>query len=57
VPYVAGERTWAFDQITPFSAAAMHHVLRRAAAWREPAFKRLADRTGGGNARLLLTIP
>jgi hypothetical protein len=58
VPYAAGERTWAFDQITPFSASTMHPILRRAAAaWKEPAYRALADRVGGGDPRLSLTLP
>ena len=57
VPYAAGERTWAFDQITPFSASTMHTILRRGAvAWKEPKYRALADRVGGG-PRLILTIP
>jgi hypothetical protein len=58
VPYAAGERTWAYDQITPFSASALHPILRRAAsAWKEPKYRALADRIGGGGPRLILTIP
>jgi hypothetical protein len=58
VPYAAGERTWAYDQITPFSAGALHPILRRAAsAWKEPQYQALADRIGGGSPRLILTIP
>jgi hypothetical protein len=58
VPYAAGERKWAFDQITPFSASTMHTILRRgAAAWKEPKYKALADQSGGGGPRLVLTIP
>ena len=57
VPYAAGERTWAFDQITPFSASTMHTILRRGAvAWKEPKYSALAARVGGG-PRLVLTIP
>ena len=57
VPYAAGERTWTFDQITPFSASAIQAVLRRGAvAWQEPKYKALADQVGG-DPRLLLTIP
>jgi hypothetical protein len=58
VPYAAGERKWAFDQITPFSASALHRILRRGAvAWNEPTYKVLADRVGGGGPRLVLTTP
>jgi hypothetical protein len=58
VPYAAGERKWEFDQITSFSASTMHTILRRgAAAWKEPKYKALADRIGGGSSTLILTIP
>ena len=58
VPYAAGERKWAFDQITPFSASTIHAILRRGAvAWKEPKYKALADQIGGGSPRLILTIP
>ena len=58
VPYAAGERKWAFDQITPFSASTVHTILRRGAvAWKEPKYKALADQVGGGGPRLILTIP
>ena len=58
VPYAAGERKWAFDQITPFSASTMHTILRRGAVeWKEPKYRALADRVGGGGPRLVLTIP
>jgi Alginate lyase len=58
VPYAAGERAWAFDQITPFSASTMHAILRRgAAAWTAPSYAALADRIGGGGPTLILTIP
>jgi hypothetical protein len=57
-PYAAGERTWAFDQITPFSADIMSPILRRgAAAWHEPRYRVLADRVGGGSPALVLTMP
>ena len=57
VPYAAGERKWAFDQITPFSASTMHTILRRGAVvWKEPKYRALADQVGGG-PRLVLTIP
>jgi hypothetical protein len=58
VPFAAGERKWTYDQITPFSAAQMHTILRRgAAAWKAPAYKALAERIGGGSSRLALTTP
>jgi hypothetical protein len=58
VPYAAGERTWAFDQITPFSASTLHPLLRRAAAaWQEPTYRALASKVGGGGPWLDLVIP
>ncbi|MEO5819946.1 MAG: alginate lyase family protein [Vicinamibacteraceae bacterium] len=58
VPYAAGERAWTFDQITPFSAATLQPILRRgAAAWKEPAYRALADRVGAGNPTLMLSTP
>ncbi len=57
VPYAAGERRWAYDQITPFTANTMHELLRRGAvAWKEPKYRALADQMGSG-PRLILTVP
>ena len=58
VPYAAGERKWAFDQITQFRASTIHRILRRGAvAWKAPKYKTLADKIGGGGPRVILTIP
>ena len=58
VPYAAAERKWTFDQITPFRAGTIHRILRRGAvAWKEPKYKALAERIGGGGPRLILTVP
>jgi hypothetical protein len=58
VPYAAGEKPWAFDQMTPFSAATLHPILRRgAAAWSAPSYRALADKVGGASPALILTIP
>ena len=58
VPFAAGERKWAFDQITPFSASTMHALLRRGAvAWGEAKYRTLAQQIGGGTPRLVLTTP
>ena len=58
VPYAAGERKWTFDQITEFRASTIQRILRRAAvAWKEPKYKALADKIGGGGPRVILTIP
>ena len=52
VPYAAGERKWAFDQITPFSASTMHTILRRGAvAWKEPNTGRWRTRSAAAEAR------
>ena len=58
VPYAAGERKWTFDQITTFRASTIHRILRRGAvAWKEPKYKALAEKIGGGSPRLILTMP
>ncbi len=58
LPYAAGEKTWPFDEITPFTPGTVHHILRRAAvAWREPKYAALANRIGGGSPTLILTTP
>jgi len=57
VDRVSGERKWERDQITEFRPAALHGVLRRAArGWKEPRYRALADKLGGGSARLVLTM-
>ena len=58
VPFAAGDRPWPYDQITPFTANAVHRILRRgAAAWKEPKYAALASRIGGGSPTLILTVP
>jgi hypothetical protein len=58
VPYAAGERPWTLPQITPFRPSELHALLRRAAAaWKEPAYRALASKIGGGSPRLDLTVP
>jgi hypothetical protein len=57
VPFVDGGRKWPYDQITPFTPAPMYPILRRAAvAWKEPAYKTLAERVGS-EPTLLLVVP
>ncbi len=44
VPFAAGERTWPYDQITPFTASTVHQILRRGAvAWKEPKYSSAGD--------------
>jgi len=58
VPFAAGERKWGHQQITPFRPEAIHPVLRRAAhGFREPRYAALAQKIGGGTARMALTMP
>jgi hypothetical protein len=58
VPYAAGDRPWTYKQVTPFRAQAIHGLLRRAAVvWKEPTYRALAAKIGGGSARLDLTGP
>jgi hypothetical protein len=55
-PYAAGERPWTYQQIGGFRPQALHDLLRRASiAWKEPAYRALAVRIGGGSSRLDLT--
>lgn len=58
VPYAAGEKKWDFDQITPFRGSTISDLLRRGAvAWREPKYRALADRLGGGSTRVRVLYP
>jgi hypothetical protein len=58
VPYASGERKWPDPQITDFRPGVIHRVLRRAAAaWKEPKYRALAEKIGGGSARLVLVVP
>jgi hypothetical protein len=57
-PYAAGERPWTYQQIGGFRPQPLHALLRRASiAWKEPAYRALAVRIGGGSSRLDLTQP
>jgi hypothetical protein len=57
VPYAAGERRWPFDEIA-FEPGALHPILRRGAvAWKEPRYRAVADRIGGGAPLLILKVP
>ena len=58
VPFAAGERQWPEAQITAWRPDALHPLLRRAAvAWKEPRYRELAIKIGGGPARLDLVVP
>jgi hypothetical protein len=58
VAYATGERKWPDPQITDFRPGAIHRVLRRAAvAWKAPTYRALAEKIGGGSARLVLVVP
>ena len=50
IPYGLEEQKWPYQDITGFSGAELHAVLRRAAvAWKEPRYSELATRLGGGH--------
>jgi hypothetical protein len=58
VPYATGDRKWPEAQITEWRPGEIHWLLRRAAvAWREPGYRALAEKIGGGTRRLDLTVP
>jgi hypothetical protein len=56
-PFASGERKWTNAQITPFRPSELHALLRRGAvAWKEPKYRELALKVGGGNPRIDLTV-
>ena len=58
VPYATGEKKWTGEQITEWRPQAIHPLLRRAAVgWKEPRYRDLATKIGGGSARMDLTLP
>ena len=58
VPFAAGEKKWPEAQITPFRPGELHVLLRRAAvAWKEPKYRELAMKIGGGTPRIDLIVP
>ena len=58
LPVATGERRFEQAQITEFQPGALHEVLRLAAVgWKEPRYRELATKVGGGSTRLDLTIP
>lgn len=58
VPYGLKEQKWPYQDITGFSGAELHTVLRRAGiAWKTPRYGELAMRLGGGGTWLDLVYP
>jgi hypothetical protein len=58
VPYAVRERKWTYPDISGFTGAELHDVLRRAAvAWNEPRYADIATRVGGGSRWLDLVTP
>jgi hypothetical protein len=58
VPFATGARRFEEAQITEFRAGALYPLLRRAAiGWQAPRYRELAERIGGGNPRLDVTLP
>jgi hypothetical protein len=58
IPYATGEKKWTGEQITEWRPQAIHPLLRRAAVgWKEPRYRELATKIGGGSARMDLTLP
>ena len=58
LPFARREREWPFQEITAFEPGAIHGLLRRAAVgWKDPSYREIATKIGGGSARLDLTVP
>ena len=58
IPYATGEQKWTGEQITEWRPQAIYPLLRRAAVgWKEPRYRELAAKIGGGGARIDLTLP
>ena len=57
-PFAVGGTKWPDAQITPFRPSELHLLLRRAAvAWKEPKYRELATKIGGGTPRINLIVP
>lgn len=57
VPSASGDRRWTDAQITPFRPGELSPLLRRAAVvWKEPKYRELAQKAGGGSSRLDVTV-
>jgi hypothetical protein len=53
VPFATGERKWTYEQIGGFRPGVIHGVLRRAAVgMKEPRYREIATRIGGGTPRM-----
>jgi hypothetical protein len=58
IPYATGEKKWTYDQITEWRPGGIYPLLRRASvAWKEPRYRELAMKIGGGGRRTDLTLP
>jgi hypothetical protein len=58
VPFATGEQKWTYEQIGGFRPEIIHGLLRRAAAgMKEPKYRELATRIGGGSPRMDLVVP
>jgi len=57
VPFAAGDRPWPHPQITTFRGGELDWLLRRAAvAWKDPQYRQVAERVGGGSPQLELVL-
>lgn len=57
IPFALGQRKWPDAQITEWRPGVIHPLLRRAAvAWKEPKYRELATKIGGGSPRMALTV-
>jgi hypothetical protein len=53
IPFATGERKWTYEQIGGFRPDVIHGLLRRAAVGvKEPRYREIATRIGGGTARM-----
>jgi len=57
IPFATGERKWTHEQIGAFRPDLIHGLLRRAAVgMKEPRYREIATRIGGGTARMDLLV-
>jgi Alginate lyase len=58
IPFATGARKWPDPQITDWRPGAIHWLLRRATvSWKEPRYRELAAKIGGGSPRMDLVVP